>query len=48
MKEILKHIFMLILGLSILAISWYWYGWRLALIIFVLQWYINIDRRINP
>jgi hypothetical protein len=37
----------LILSITAYTLAWVWFGWEMALIIFLAQWANNIDQRLK-
>ena len=32
-----------ILTLIAIFLAWFWFGWKLALVVFIMEWGLNID-----
>jgi hypothetical protein len=32
----------LVIGITAMALTWYWFGWRVSLLVFLYQWAHNL------
>jgi hypothetical protein len=45
--KLILSIAALLMGVSAFALAWYWFGFRMALVLFLLNFAINIDQHLK-